>query len=607
MRRTVSPSAIAAAAASASRFPSRRRAGIVVLLPLSSSPSSCYGLPFTGPCSSVGSSSSLLLHTRSTGTRKPTFGCGKYNDIKDAEAEFDLMLHADPVPPPIRSFNGLFSEVCKMGHPDRSLSWIRKLELGAGPRPDLYTHSIVINCFCRLRRSDLGFSVLAKLTKLGLQPDAVIFTTLINGLSQEGKPFDAAGLRQVVTQTLLLTLQSWTASSNIRKPMRLWLYSCRMIVKGISPTVVTYACLMQGLSSFGHWDDALRVVDEMLARNLTPQVRAFNFLLNGLSKSGLAPKAEGLFEIMVQHHIQPDIITYNTLLDGYSLRRETTKVRKFFAMMVAKGCNPDVLTYNIMIHLYCKLKKMDEAMELYEEMSRNGIVPDNVTCASLMTGFFRVKKGAAAMQVYNDVMATGAAPDLVTLGSLLHGMFRLGYPDDALLLFEELKKILEMRDVVLYNTVMDGLFAAKRHAAAREVFHGLIADGVQPVTRTCNIMINALCKDGFLDEAYNMFRNLEDYKCSPDGCTFNVILHGFLRHRPTDAPTVAQLMDAMRSHGFWGDVTTLELVGLLFRDNDKSLSYDDGLLVKKFESLFEEGISLRVFLERNVEQMPWKI
>ncbi|CAN1239710.1 Putative pentatricopeptide repeat-containing protein At1g12700, mitochondrial [Linum grandiflorum] len=72
---------------------------------------------------------------------------------------------------------------------------------------------------------------------------------------------------------------------------------------------------------------------------------------------------------------------------------------------------------------------------------------------------------------------------------------------------------------------------------AKEFFSRLSIDGIQPDARTYTILINGLCREGLLDEAYGLFRTME--KNSSGAMT---------------------LIREMVNKGFSADAATLELV-----------------------------------------------
>ncbi|MBA0746751.1 hypothetical protein Gogos_009242, partial [Gossypium gossypioides] len=92
--------------------------------------------------------------------------------------------------PSIVEFTKLLGAIVRMKHYAIVVSMCSQMEL-FGVSHDVYSMSILINCFCQLGRIDFGFSVLGKMLKLGVEPDVVIFSTLINGLCNQSKISEA--------------------------------------------------------------------------------------------------------------------------------------------------------------------------------------------------------------------------------------------------------------------------------------------------------------------------------------------------------------------------------------------------------------------------------
>ena len=122
-------------------------------------------------------------------------------DIKkdDAISIFQSMIRSRPLPTVI-DFTRLFSAVAKTKWYDLVLGLVKQMELN-GISCDIYTLSIVINCFCRCRELGFAFSVFGKMLKLGYEPDTITFSTLINGLCLEGRVSQAVELVDRMVET----------------------------------------------------------------------------------------------------------------------------------------------------------------------------------------------------------------------------------------------------------------------------------------------------------------------------------------------------------------------------------------------------------------------
>ena len=97
-----------------------------------------------------------------------------------------------------------------------------------GIAPNVYTLTVLINCFCHLNRVDFGFSVLARLLKLGYQPNLITLSTLVKGLRLQG---NIAGAGRLVDE---------------------------MEKKGYEPNEITCGTIVHNLSKIGETDMAIR-------------------------------------------------------------------------------------------------------------------------------------------------------------------------------------------------------------------------------------------------------------------------------------------------------------------------------------------------------------
>ncbi|XP_059460260.1 putative pentatricopeptide repeat-containing protein At1g12700, mitochondrial [Corylus avellana] len=185
-------------------------------------------------------------------------------NLDDALVLFDRMLHMHPFPS-IVDFNQLLGAIARMKHHSTVITLIKEMEL-SGIAPNVFVLSVLINCFCHLNRVDFGFSILARILKLGFQPDCIILNTLVKGLClqskiAEGKTGEAIGLlRKMEERNLELDVVKYnTIIDSLCKDRlvteALTLFS-EMTNRGIQPDVFTYNSLIQGLCNFGRWKDS---------------------------------------------------------------------------------------------------------------------------------------------------------------------------------------------------------------------------------------------------------------------------------------------------------------------------------------------------------------
>ncbi|MFQ6641186.1 hypothetical protein Gotur_015451, partial [Gossypium turneri] len=117
----------------------------------------------------------------------PVRGKGKrdhrFDNVDHALSLFNKMIEKYPQPS-IVEFTKLFAAIVRMKHYAIVVPMCSQMEL-LGVSHNVYSMNILTNCFCQLGRIDFGFSVLGKMLKLGVEPDVVTFSTLINGLCNQ--------------------------------------------------------------------------------------------------------------------------------------------------------------------------------------------------------------------------------------------------------------------------------------------------------------------------------------------------------------------------------------------------------------------------------------
>lgn len=120
-------------------------------------------VPFSGSagCSEWQLSDLILLSSSSSSTtsssRRQNDKVGSFNfrmNIDDALATFHHMIHLHPLPFVVE-FNKLLSAIVRMGHYETVITLSKQMEL-AGISHNVYTLSILINCFSPLNHVDLA-------------------------------------------------------------------------------------------------------------------------------------------------------------------------------------------------------------------------------------------------------------------------------------------------------------------------------------------------------------------------------------------------------------------------------------------------------------------
>jgi pentatricopeptide repeat protein len=137
------------------------------------------------------------------------------------------------------------------------------------------------------------------MTSLGIKPDVVAYTVLLDGNLKEYLQKCWQGISKETRSVLLRAKQNQLLSS--------------MKELEIEPDVPCYTVLIHGQCKADYLEGARGLFDEMLQKGLAPDLHAYTALINGYCSQGEIAKAEDLFQEMVDRGIKPDVLTFSVL------------------------------------------------------------------------------------------------------------------------------------------------------------------------------------------------------------------------------------------------------------------------------------------------------
>lgn len=152
--------------------------------------------------------------------------------------------------------------------------------------PRAVGRSLRILQFCEEGNVAEGKIVYDQMVEEGDVPNALVYVSLLEGLSAEGNVRDAFDLMN------------------------------KMVERGYPPVVSTFNVLIFGFCEEGNLRSARKLLDEMVSRRYWPNARSYSPLIDALCRRGDAGVAYSLLVQMVQRGVVPDRLTWNCLLSN---------------------------------------------------------------------------------------------------------------------------------------------------------------------------------------------------------------------------------------------------------------------------------------------------
>nr|XP_048328753.1 putative pentatricopeptide repeat-containing protein At4g17915 isoform X2 [Ziziphus jujuba var. spinosa] len=199
---------------------------------------------------------------------------------------------------------------------------------------------------------------------------------------------------------------------------------------------------------------------------------------------------------------------------------------------------------NICVASLCKAKQLVKAEAVIVDGVRLGILPDVVTYNTLIDAYCRFVGLDAAYSILYRMKEAGISPDVITYNSLMAGATRKRLLKQSLDLFDYM-----LREAT-FNIMINGLckngYVDNAFGLFRNVCHAFV-----PRLMTYNILIDGLCKAGRLRTARGIIKELQESGPEPNAITYNIMLKFYFRSKQYDQGL--QLMSEIRSNGFTFD------------------------------------------------------
>ncbi|KAJ6538500.1 hypothetical protein DFH09DRAFT_1368881 [Mycena vulgaris] len=301
-----------------------------------------------------------------------------------------------------------------------------------------------VGLFAHAQRGDFSGTGLwlDLMRKVGLQPEAYVYTTILRSFALRGDldpiaamldQMRAAGFPpNLVTYTTVMTL-----FAHRKDPASTEALYARAISEGIVPDSMMIATLMNAHIEAGSWKGV---------------IRAFDFVVSS-------------------PHVKLTIGIYNLLLKAYiQIGAPFRIVSRIFNQLERLKVRPDGYTFALLIQSACDARQMNTASDIFTEMERlaehwgSNRHITTWTLTIIMAGFLRRGDNDRALAVYEDMEIRGLKPSAVTYGVIIAAYGREGTVESFELAEKFIKELTEQpEDERAWDTPPHGRLSARDH------------------------------------------------------------------------------------------------------------------------------------------------
>ncbi|WVZ82897.1 hypothetical protein U9M48_030104 [Paspalum notatum var. saurae] len=500
---------------------------------------------------------------------------------KDMMVFYSAVRRRDIVPP-ISVYNYMISSLQKQKLHSKVIH-VWKLMQEAGVSPNQFTYTVVISSFVKEGLLDEAMDVFGQMKRCRFVPEEATYSLLITLSSKHGKGeqalrlFEEMRAQEIIpsnyTCASLLALyyknEDYSKALSLFSEMennkiipdeviygiliriygKLGLYedaqhTFEEIEKaGLLNDEQTYVAMAQVHSNTGDYDRALEVLESMKMRNVKPSHFSYSALLRCyVAKEDIAA-AEDTFRALSKYGL-PDVFCCNDLLRLYMRLGHLVKARDLILKMRDDDFKLDEDLSMTVMEIYCKSSMIKDAEKLFIDIQRNRKIVKIPTMLSLIEMYARnkssmIQKSHSSSKELDETDSSAASMvlksfldmpgGLSSMSQLISKLAREGSTDGAKFIYDQLTELGIKPDDSAVATLIVQYGQAKQLEKAQELFESGSASFPEG-SHVYNAMVDAFCKCGKTEDAYNLFMEMAEQGINRDAVTVSILVTHLTKH-----------------------------------------------------------------------------
>lgn len=316
--------------------------------------------------------------------------------------------------------------------------------------------------------------------------------------------------------------------------------------RGVQANLNFYARRLQECVQAKSLAEGKNVHDHMRSAQFEPDIYLNNMLISMYSKCGSIEDANNVFQSMEDK----DVVSWNAMISGYALHGRGQEAVDLFYQMQREGLKPnqnsfisilsacqtpivlefgeqihshitkagyesDVNVSTALINMYCKCGSLELARKVFNEMRERNVV----SWTAMISGYVQHGDSKEAFVLFQKLIRSGTQPNKVSFASILGACTNPNDLEQGLKLHAYIKQAGLEQEVLVGNALISMYARCGSLANARQVFDNLRS----PNRVSWNAMI-AGYGEGFMEEAFRLFRDMQQKGFQPDRFTYASLL-----------------------------------------------------------------------------------
>ncbi|XP_043700496.1 pentatricopeptide repeat-containing protein At3g12770 [Telopea speciosissima] len=266
-----------------------------------------------------------------------------------------------------------------------------------------------------------------------------------------------------------------------------------MFEKIPEPNIFLYNSIIRGYSRNSLFADALDMYSRMQSRGVSPDRFTLPYVLKACSGLSALEMGFRIHAQMFRQGFESDVFVQNGLVALYAKCGEINQARVVFDRL----CDRTIVSWTSIISGYAQNGQPLEALRIFRQMRQLDVKLDWIALVSVLKAYTDVEDLEQGKSVHSIVLKMGLEMEPDLLIALTSMYAKCGEVTVAKSLFDQM----EMPNVILWNAMISG-FAKNGYAdEAVEVFRKMTYKGIKADSVTVRAVVLACAQVGSLDLA----------------------------------------------------------------------------------------------------------
>lgn len=272
----------------------------------------------------------------------------------------------------------------------------------------------------------------------------------------------------------------------------------------MKPDVVTWNCLLSGHSLHGSFEVGLTILRKMQSEGFKPNSSSITSVLQAVTEMGIVNVGKEIHGFVIRNGLDDDVYVGTSLLDMYVKNECLRSAQVVFTNMEKRN----ICSWNALISGYSFSGLFEDAERLLSSMVKEGIKPDLVTWNSLIAGYSKWGNNKEALAAIDRIKSSGLAPNVVSWTALISGCSHNGNHKDALKIFIQMKEEGLKPNLATISSLLRVCAGLSLLRKGEEIHSLSMRIGFMEDVFVSTALIDMYCKAGKFRSARKVFRKI---------------------------------------------------------------------------------------------------